>query len=50
MAYIIQGGQLLLSISILVILHEGGHFLAAKLFKTKVESFYLFFKVSKKAA
>ena len=43
MDYIIQGGQLLLSISILVILHEGGHFLAAKLFKTKVESFYLFF-------
>lgn len=43
MEYIIQGGQLLLSISILVILHEGGHFFAAKLFKTKVESFYLFF-------
>jgi regulator of sigma E protease len=43
MDYIIQGGQLLLSISILVILHEGGHFVAAKLFKTRVESFYLFF-------
>jgi regulator of sigma E protease len=43
MDYIIQGGQLLLSISILVVLHEGGHFFAAKLFKTKVESFYLFF-------
>jgi len=43
MEYIIQGGQLLLSISILVILHEGGHFFAAKFFKTKVESFYLFF-------
>ena len=43
MDYVIQGGQLLLSISILVILHEGGHFFAAKLFKTKVESFYLFF-------
>jgi len=43
MEYIIQGGQLLLSISILVILHEGGHFFAAKLFKTRVESFYLFF-------
>ena len=35
--------QLLLSLSILVLLHEGGHFLAAKLFKTKVEKFYLFF-------
>jgi len=43
MEYIIQGGQLLLSISILVILHEGGHFVAAKYFNTKVESFYLFF-------
>jgi len=43
MDYVIQAGQLLLSISILVILHEGGHFFAAKLFKTKVESFYLFF-------
>ncbi|MCB0400809.1 MAG: RIP metalloprotease RseP [Flavobacteriales bacterium] len=43
MDYLIQGGQLLLSISILVVLHELGHFLAAKYFKTKVESFYLFF-------
>ena len=43
MEYIIQGGQFFLSISILVILHEGGHFFAAKFFKTKVESFYLFF-------
>ena len=43
MEYLIQGGQLLLSISILVVLHEGGHFIAAKYFNTKVESFYLFF-------
>jgi len=43
MEYVIQGGQLLLGISILVILHEFGHFIAAKAFKTKVESFYLFF-------
>lgn len=35
--------QLLLSLSILIILHEGGHFLPAKLFKTRVEKFYLFF-------
>jgi regulator of sigma E protease len=35
--------QLLTSLSILVLLHEGGHFLAAKVFKTKVEKFYLFF-------
>ena len=43
MEYLIQGGQLLLGISILVILHEFGHYAAAKYFKTKVESFYLFF-------
>lgn len=35
--------QFVLSISILVILHELGHFLPAKWFKTKVEKFYLFF-------
>jgi len=35
--------QLLLCLSILIVLHEGGHFLAAKYFKTKVEKFYLFF-------
>ena len=40
---IIKGSQLLLSLSILVVLHELGHFIPAKLFKTKVEKFYLFF-------
>jgi regulator of sigma E protease len=35
--------QLILSLSILVILHEMGHFIPAKLFKTRVEKFYLFF-------
>ncbi len=40
---LIQLFQLILSISILVILHELGHFINAKLFKTKVEKFYLFF-------
>ena len=35
--------QLLLSLSILVIFHEFGHFLAARAFKTRVEKFYLFF-------
>lgn len=42
---IIKGIQLLLSLSILVVLHELGHFIPAKLFKTKVEKFYLFFDV-----
>jgi regulator of sigma E protease len=35
--------QLILSLSILVIFHELGHFTAAKIFKTRVEKFYLFF-------
>lgn len=35
--------QFILSLSILVVLHELGHFLTAKWFKTKVEKFYLFF-------
>jgi regulator of sigma E protease len=35
--------QLLLSLSLLVLLHEFGHFIAARIFKTRVEKFYLFF-------
>ena len=35
--------QLILSLSILVIIHELGHFMFAKLFRTRVEKFYLFF-------
>ena len=40
---VIKAGQLLLSLSILVVLHELGHYIPAKLFKTRVEKFYLFF-------
>src|SRR6185369_1990449 len=40
---LIKGGQLLLALSILILLHEFGHFLAAKIFKVRVEKFYLFF-------
>ncbi len=43
MGVVIQIGQLLLSLSILIILHELGHFLFARLFNTRVEKFYLFF-------
>lgn len=39
----IKALQLILSLSILVILHEGGHFFFAKVFKIRVEKFYLFF-------
>jgi len=35
--------QLFVALSILIVLHEGGHFFFAKLFKTRVEKFYLFF-------
>lgn len=35
--------QLILSLSLLIILHEAGHFIPARLFKTRVEKFYLFF-------
>jgi regulator of sigma E protease len=43
MGVVIQISQLLLSLSLLIILHELGHFLFARLFKVRVEKFYLFF-------
>ena len=43
MNIVIMVAQLLLSLTILVFVHELGHFLAAKYFKTRVERFYLFF-------
>ncbi|HVV56365.1 MAG TPA: RIP metalloprotease RseP, partial [Mucilaginibacter sp.] len=43
MDIVIMVGQLLLGLSILVILHEFGHFIAARAFGIKVEKFYLFF-------
>jgi regulator of sigma E protease len=43
MSIVIMVGQLLLGLSILVILHELGHFVAARAFGIKVDKFYLFF-------
>jgi regulator of sigma E protease len=43
MDILIKAAQFFLSLSILIILHELGHFLFARLFKTRVEKFYLFF-------
>ncbi len=43
MEILTQAAQFILSLSILIVLHELGHFIPAKLFKTKVEKFYLFF-------
>ena len=40
---LVMTGQLLLGLSILIILHEAGHFLAARAFGIRVEKFYLFF-------
>jgi len=40
---LIKAAQLILSLSLLVIIHEFGHFLFARIFKTRVEKFYLFF-------
>lgn len=39
----VKAGQFVLSFSILVVLHELGHFIPAKLFKCRVDKFYLFF-------
>ena len=43
MEILIKASQFLLSLSFLIVLHELGHFIPAKLFKTRVEKFYLFF-------
>ena len=45
MEIVIKLSQFLLSLSLLIILHELGHFIPAKIFKTRVEKFYLFFDV-----
>jgi regulator of sigma E protease len=43
MDIVIMAGQLMLSLSILIVLHEMGHFFPARWFNTRVEKFYLFF-------
>ncbi len=43
MDILVQALGLILSLSLLVIIHEGGHFFFAKMFNTRVEKFYLFF-------
>ena len=45
MEFLIKASQLIMSLSILIVLHELGHFIPAKLFRTRVEKFYLFFDV-----
>ena len=43
--FVVKAIQLLMSLSLLIILHELGHFIPARLFKTRVEKFFLFFDV-----
>lgn len=43
MDILITIAQFILALSLLIVLHEGGHFFFARLFKTRVEKFYLFF-------
>ena len=43
MEILIKVSQFILSLSLLIVLHELGHFIPAKIFKTRVEKFYLFF-------
>ncbi len=42
---VIQVIQFFMSLSLLIVLHELGHFIPAKIFKTRVEKFYLFFDI-----
>ena len=43
MVFLIKAAQLILALSILVMFHEFGHFIWSKLFKTRVDKFYMFF-------
>jgi regulator of sigma E protease len=43
MIILVKAAQFFLSLSILIIIHEMGHFLFAKVFKCRVEKFFLFF-------
>ena len=43
--FLIKAFQFLLSLSLLIILHELGHYIPARIFKTRVERFFLFFDV-----
>ena len=45
MEILVKAGQFLLSLSFLIVLHELGHFIPARLFKTRVEKFFLFFDI-----
>ena len=41
--FLIRALQLILALSLLILIHEFGHYLFSKIFKVRVEKFYLFF-------
>lgn len=41
--FLIKAIQFFMSLSLIIVLHEGGHYVAARIFKTRVEKFFLFF-------
>ena len=43
MEVLIKIAQVVLALSLLILIHEFGHFLFARLFKIRVDKFYLFF-------
>jgi regulator of sigma E protease len=45
MEILIKASQLILSLSILILIHEFGHFIFARIFNVRVEKFYLFFDI-----
>ncbi|MDR0386096.1 MAG: RIP metalloprotease RseP [Prevotellaceae bacterium] len=45
MEILIKTSQLILSLSVLILIHEFGHFIFARMFKVRVEKFYLFFDI-----
>ncbi len=45
MVFLVKLGQFFLSLSILIVLHELGHYILARIFKTRVEKFFLFFDI-----
>ena len=43
--FVVKAIQLIMRLSLLIVLHELGHFIPARIFKTRVEKFFLFFDV-----
>ncbi|HPG73827.1 MAG TPA: site-2 protease family protein, partial [Bacteroidales bacterium] len=44
---LVMAAQLILGLAILVLVHEFGHYIAARMFKIRVDKFYIFFDIGK---